>query len=177
MLTRCCLRFGCVLMLCCSLGNIKRGEADEPYAFEAREFLRKKFIGKKVKRTIDYTRPPPPGQKDGDKSHRPFATVKFEGQNVAEMLVAAGLAAVIKHRAEDARASAYDALCIAEAQYVARPICRVCLLSLFSSFEFSFDSSPFLVLCTPPTPQSDGAEERNAQRIESSSDSQHHRFE
>jgi staphylococcal nuclease domain-containing protein 1 len=99
-----------------SVGNVKRGEPDEPYAFEAREFLRKKLIGKKVKRVIDYTRPPPADQKD--RTPRPFATLTYQGQNISELLVSAGLATVIKHRAEDARASAYDALCVAEAQYV-----------------------------------------------------------
>ena len=31
---------------------------DVPYMFEAREFLRKKLIGKKVSVTVDYVQPP-----------------------------------------------------------------------------------------------------------------------
>ncbi len=67
-----------------------------------------------VQRTVDYSRPAPADQKD--RTPRPFCSVYFQGQNVGELLVSLGLATVIKHRAEDARAAAYEALCIAEQQ-------------------------------------------------------------
>lgn len=38
------------------MGNIKKEEQDKPYAFEAKELLRKFTIGKKVQVTLDYTR-------------------------------------------------------------------------------------------------------------------------
>jgi len=46
------------------------------YAHEAREFLRKKLIGKHVKVYIDFIRP-----RDGDFEERECATVRYGGQN------------------------------------------------------------------------------------------------
>jgi hypothetical protein len=46
------------------------------YAQEAREFLRKRLIGKHVKVTVDFIRP-----KEGDYDERECATVRYGGQN------------------------------------------------------------------------------------------------
>lgn len=46
------------------------------YAHEAREFLRKRLIGKHVKVQIDFIRP-----RDGEYEERECATVRYGGQN------------------------------------------------------------------------------------------------
>ena len=46
------------------------------YSNEAREFLRKKLIGKHVKVTIDFVRP-----KEGEFDERECATVRYAGHN------------------------------------------------------------------------------------------------
>jgi len=46
------------------------------YANEAREFLRKKLIGKHVKVTIDFIRP-----REGEFDERECATIKYGNQN------------------------------------------------------------------------------------------------
>jgi staphylococcal nuclease domain-containing protein 1 len=47
------------------------------YAQEAREFLRKKLIGKHVKVNIDFVRP-----REGEFEERECATIRYGGQNV-----------------------------------------------------------------------------------------------
>jgi len=46
------------------------------YAKEAKEFLRKKLIGKHVKVTIDFIRP-----REGDFDERECATIRYGGHN------------------------------------------------------------------------------------------------
>ena len=90
-------------------------EKEEPFAWEAREFLRSRLIGRKVTVGIDYIRPlPNPGP--GQDAERVCGSV-LEGQNnVAVALVANGLATVMKHRADDQdRSLYYDDLIQAEA--------------------------------------------------------------
>ncbi|XP_074603463.1 staphylococcal nuclease domain-containing protein 1-like isoform X2 [Brevipalpus obovatus] len=83
---------------------------DVPLMFEAREFLRKKLIGKKVQVAEDYRQP-----KTDTFPEKICATVTLNGQNIAEQLVSRGLATVVKHRADDDRkSSAYDLLMDAE---------------------------------------------------------------
>ncbi|KAJ6587021.1 hypothetical protein DFH09DRAFT_1430137 [Mycena vulgaris] len=82
------------------------------YAQEAREFLRKKLIGKHVKVTIDFIRP-----REGDFEERECATIRYGGQNanVAEQLIDRGLAGLVRHKRDDEdRASDYDKLMAAE---------------------------------------------------------------
>ncbi|RUS16817.1 hypothetical protein BC937DRAFT_90763 [Endogone sp. FLAS-F59071] len=80
------------------------------YQWEAREFLRKKLIGKNVHVTIDYVKPPSEGYEA-----RECATIKVGDTNIAEALVERGLATIIKHRRDDEnRSQAYDRLMIAE---------------------------------------------------------------
>lgn len=87
---------------------------DVPWLFEAREFLRKKLVGKTVKCTLDYVSPA------RDNFPEKFCyTVSMGGSNVAEALVAKGLATVIRYRQDDdQRSSRYDELLAAEAQAI-----------------------------------------------------------
>ncbi|KAJ7251525.1 hypothetical protein B0H12DRAFT_1119396 [Mycena haematopus] len=82
------------------------------YAQDAREFLRKKLIGKHVKVTIDFIRP-----REGDFEERECATIRYGGQNanIAEQLIEKGLAGLIRHKRDDEdRAADYDKLMAAE---------------------------------------------------------------
>ncbi|NP_001128946.1 staphylococcal nuclease domain-containing protein 1 [Pongo abelii] len=93
---------------------------DIPYMFEAREFLRKKLIGKKVNVTVDYIRPASPATETVLAfSERTCATVTIGGINIAEALVSKGLATVIRYRQDDdQRSSHYDELLAAEARAI-----------------------------------------------------------
>ncbi|KAI8078174.1 uncharacterized protein B0P05DRAFT_604058 [Gilbertella persicaria] len=94
-----------------SAPNSKSRDAKEVgYQFEAREFLRKKLIGKQVHVTIDYHKPAQDGFEAKD-----CATVTVGSQNVAEQLIVRGLATVIRHRKDDDdRSRCYDQLLVAE---------------------------------------------------------------
>lgn len=87
---------------------------DVPWLFEAREFLRKKLVGKSIKCQLDYVSPA------RDNFPEKFCyTVTVGGSNVAEALVGKGLATVIRYRQDDdQRSSKYDELLAAEAQAV-----------------------------------------------------------
>lgn len=83
---------------------------DIPWMFEAREFLRKKLINKKVNCTLDYISP----ARDNFPEKYCY-TVTLGGQNIAETMVSKGLATVVKYRADDdQRSSKYDDLKAAE---------------------------------------------------------------
>ncbi|KAF9263252.1 hypothetical protein L218DRAFT_959268 [Marasmius fiardii PR-910] len=82
------------------------------YAQEAREFLRKKLIGKSVKVNIDFIRP-----KEGEFDERECATIRFGGgnTNIAEQLIEKGLAGVVRHKRDDEdRSPDFDKLMAAE---------------------------------------------------------------
>uniref|UniRef100_A0A1W7R9I0 Staphylococcal nuclease domain-containing protein 1 n=1 Tax=Hadrurus spadix TaxID=141984 RepID=A0A1W7R9I0_9SCOR len=94
---------------------------DIPYMYEAREFLRKKLIGKKVNVTVDYIMKKPPNEKlpssvsPNGLSDKICCTVTIGGINVAEALVGKGLATVVRYRQDDDQRSAhYDDLLAAE---------------------------------------------------------------
>uniref|UniRef100_A0A671LCS9 Staphylococcal nuclease domain-containing protein n=1 Tax=Sinocyclocheilus anshuiensis TaxID=1608454 RepID=A0A671LCS9_9TELE len=95
---------------------------DIPYMFEAREFLRKKLIGKKVNVTVDYIRAATSAMETGGIPafpERTCATVTIGGINIAEALVSKGLATVIRYRQDDdQRSSHYDELLAAEARAI-----------------------------------------------------------
>ncbi|EWC44535.1 hypothetical protein DRE_06707 [Drechslerella stenobrocha 248] len=77
---------------------------------EAKEFLRKKLIGKHVHVSIDGKRPASDGYEE-----REMATVTFNNQNIALLLVENGLATVIRHRRDDEdRSPIWDTLVAAE---------------------------------------------------------------
>ncbi|KAI6242813.1 Nuclease domain-containing protein [Aphelenchoides fujianensis] len=98
---------------------------DIPHMFEAREFLRKRVIGKRVEVSIDYLQP-----KSDQFPEKLCVTVMHNGQNLGEQLVAAGLATassfgclqptlgffqVFRHRQDDEQRSAhYDDLVAAQ---------------------------------------------------------------
>lgn len=85
---------------------------DVPFMFEAREFLRTRLIGKKVKVHVDYVQP-----KSDQYQEKTCATVTTldGGVNIAEALIAKGLAKVVRYRPDDeSRSSCYDALLDAE---------------------------------------------------------------
>ncbi|XP_035379780.1 staphylococcal nuclease domain-containing protein 1 [Electrophorus electricus] len=95
---------------------------DIPYMFEAREFLRKKLIGKKVNVMVDYIRAATAGAETGPVPafpERTCATVTIGGINIAEALISKGLATVIRYRQDDdQRSSHYDELLAAEARAI-----------------------------------------------------------
>ncbi|KAJ4355622.1 uncharacterized protein N0V89_003642 [Didymosphaeria variabile] len=81
-----------------------------PWVPEAKEFLRKKLIGKHVLFHVDGKRPATEGYDE-----REMATVTYQGQNVGLLLVENGLASVIRHRQDDTdRSPIYDDLLLAE---------------------------------------------------------------
>lgn len=81
-----------------------------PFQAEAKEFLRKKLIGKHVKVSIDGTKAASEGYEE-----RQVATVTQGGKNVALQLVEAGWVSVIRHRRDDSdRSSHYDELLATE---------------------------------------------------------------
>jgi len=83
---------------------------DIPWMFEAREFLRKKLIGKKVNVDVDYVQT----AKDNF-PEKVCCTVTIGGVNVAEAMVSKGYATVIRYRQDDdQRSSHYDELLAAE---------------------------------------------------------------
>ena len=81
-----------------------------PFGAEAKEFLRRRLIGKHVKVTIDGKRPATEGYDE-----REMATVSSNNKNIALMLVENGYASVIRHRMDDQdRSPLYDELLAAE---------------------------------------------------------------
>ena len=81
-----------------------------PWQAEAKEFLRKRLIGKHVKFHIDGKRAATEGYEE-----REVATLIRDGKNVGLMLVEAGMASVIRHRQDDTdRSPIYDELLQAE---------------------------------------------------------------
>ncbi|KAG8833983.1 hypothetical protein FRC17_009765 [Serendipita sp. 399] len=82
------------------------------YATEAKEFLRKKLIGKTVHARVDFIRP-----QEGSFEERECATVRFGNNrtNIAEQLIEKGLASVVWHKRDDEdRSPDYDKLMAAE---------------------------------------------------------------
>jgi staphylococcal nuclease domain-containing protein 1 len=109
--------------------NPKNPKEDEPCGFEAREFLRKKLIGKKVRVAFDYEKAARDGE---DQPPRKFYSVYLQGKHVPLLMVEQGLgqvrrvgtevvccsylfrAQVITHRREEPRSREYSALMAAE---------------------------------------------------------------
>ncbi|KAL2013629.1 hypothetical protein VTN00DRAFT_1154 [Thermoascus crustaceus] len=97
-----------------SLSSVRQPKPSDPkqapFATDAKEFLRKKVIGKHVKVTIDGKKPATEGYEE-----REVATVIQGNTNVALALVEAGYASVIRHRQNDEdRSPEYDTLLAAE---------------------------------------------------------------
>jgi staphylococcal nuclease domain-containing protein 1 len=91
---------------------------DIPYMFEAREFLRKKLIGKKVNVEVDYIQPANAGYPE-----KTCCTVTISNINIAEALVSKGFATVIRYRQDDdQRSSHYDDLLAAETRAIKKQV-------------------------------------------------------
>lgn len=97
----------------------------EPWAFEAKDALRKKVVGKTVQVKVDYRRSLNKAANknstdvrqrfDADEAgERRFCTLLVNGKSVAVDLVRNGYASVIKHKSGEERSVAYDELMIAE---------------------------------------------------------------
>ncbi|KAF1816511.1 hypothetical protein P152DRAFT_505115 [Eremomyces bilateralis CBS 781.70] len=98
-----------------SLSSVRQPKPSDPkqapWGAEAKEFLRKKLIGKHVKVTVDGKRAATEGYEE-----REMGTVSQNNKNVALLLVENGYASVIRHRADDPdRSPIYDDLLQAEA--------------------------------------------------------------
>lgn len=82
-----------------------------PFAADAKEFLRKRVIGKHVKVSVNGKKPATEGYEE-----REVATVVQGNTSVGLALVEAGYASVIRHRMDDEdRSPDYDGLLVAEA--------------------------------------------------------------
>ncbi|KAK8138314.1 hypothetical protein PG984_001694 [Apiospora sp. TS-2023a] len=97
-----------------SLSSVRGPRAKEPsegpFRDEAKEWLRKRIIGKHVKVSIDGHRPASEGFEARD-----VATITEKGKNVNLQLVQEGYCSVIRHRKDDTdRASNYDELLAAQ---------------------------------------------------------------
>ncbi|KAF7589943.1 hypothetical protein BBP40_003482 [Aspergillus hancockii] len=97
-----------------SLSSIRQPKPSDPkqapFAADAKEFVRKRVIGKHVKVTINGKKPANEGYEERD-----VATVVHGNTNIALALVEAGYASVIRHRQDDDdRSPDYDSLLIAE---------------------------------------------------------------
>ncbi|KAF6805026.1 tudor domain-containing protein [Colletotrichum sojae] len=94
-----------------SVRGPRQNEASEaPYRDEAKEFLRKKVIGKHVRVSVDGSKPP-----QDNFEARDVATVTEKGKNIGLALVEEGYATVIRHRKDDTdRSPNYDELLAAQ---------------------------------------------------------------
>ncbi|KAL8716401.1 MAG: hypothetical protein Q9220_000308 [cf. Caloplaca sp. 1 TL-2023] len=91
-------------------GPKPKDDKQGPFEPEAKEFLRKKLIGKHVHMTVDGVKPPSEGFEE-----REVATISIGNNNVALLLVEAGYASVIRHRKDASdRSPHYDDLLAAE---------------------------------------------------------------
>ncbi|RYP46301.1 hypothetical protein DL768_007468 [Monosporascus sp. mg162] len=94
-----------------SVRGPRTGEPSEaPFKDEAKEYLRKKLIGKHVKVSVDGSKPASEGFEARD-----VATITEKGKNINLQLVQDGWASVIRHRKDDTdRAPNYDELLAAQ---------------------------------------------------------------
>ncbi|KAI1185211.1 tudor domain-containing protein [Nemania serpens] len=94
-----------------SVRGPRAGEPSEaPFRDEAKEYLRKRLIGKHVKVSVDGSKPATEGFEARD-----VATVTEKGKNINLALVQDGWCTVIRHRKDDTdRASNYDELLAAQ---------------------------------------------------------------
>ncbi|KAJ1967855.1 hypothetical protein IWQ62_001594 [Dispira parvispora] len=101
------------------LASVRQPKLKDPkeagYQYEAKEFLRKRLIGKTVHVVLDFIRP---ATDEYDERH--CATITVDNVPIADELVAQGLATVVRHRKDDMdRSSRYTQLLAAEAKATA----------------------------------------------------------
>lgn len=90
-------------------------DQDEPWAWEAKEFLRSKLRGKTVRVRHAYTRPAIKTSSGQELPERDYYSV-FQGKaDIAKQLVERGFAKVINHRDNEERSPSYGDLLLAEA--------------------------------------------------------------
>ncbi|TVY52259.1 Staphylococcal nuclease domain-containing protein 1 [Lachnellula cervina] len=94
-----------------SIRGPRQNEASEaPFRDEAKEFLRKKVIGKHVRLSIDGSRPA-----TEEYDAKEVATITLNEKNIGLLLVQEGWCSVIRHRRDDTdRAPNYDELLLAQ---------------------------------------------------------------
>ena len=87
-----------------SLSSVRQPKPTDPkqspFQAEAKEFLRKKLIGKHVRVTVDGKKAASEGYEE-----REVVTITINNKNVALMLVEAGFASVIRHRRDDGKSN------------------------------------------------------------------------
>lgn len=87
-----------------SLSSIRQPKPTDPkqapFQADAKEFLRKKLIGKHVKVTVDGKKAASEGYEE-----REVVTITLNNKNVGLMLVEAGFASVIRHRRDDGKSA------------------------------------------------------------------------
>ena len=85
-----------------SLSSIRQPKPTDPkqapFQADAKEFLRKRIIGKHVKVTVDGKKAASEGYEE-----REVVTIQVNNKNVALLLVEAGYASVIRHRRDDGK--------------------------------------------------------------------------
>lgn len=101
------------------LSSLRQPKPSDPktagHQYEAREYLRKKLIGKTVHVVVDYVKPAQDGFDE-----RECATITIRDKNIAHDLVERGYASVIRHRRDDEdRSPVYDTLMEAEQKAIA----------------------------------------------------------
>ncbi|KAL2161345.1 hypothetical protein VTH06DRAFT_8567 [Thermothelomyces fergusii] len=94
-----------------SIRGPRAGEPSEaPFRDDAKEFLRKRLIGKHVRISVDGSKPA-----SDEYEARDVATVTHNGKNIGLQLVQEGYCSVIRHRKDDTdRAPNYDELLAAQ---------------------------------------------------------------
>lgn len=92
-----------------SLSSIRQPKPSDPkqapFQADAKEFLRKKLIGKHVRFTVDGKRAASEGYEE-----REVVTINAHNKNVALQLVEAGYASVIRHRRDDGKCLGHNAI-------------------------------------------------------------------
>jgi staphylococcal nuclease domain-containing protein 1 len=82
-------------MLWSTQGNARKGQPDEPWANESKEFMRSRLVGRHVFVHVDYEREIPVGDKKEKRTFASLLTGKGQKKkSVGEMLVEEGFAAV-----------------------------------------------------------------------------------
>lgn len=98
-----------------------RDRAADPWAAEAKEFLRKKLIGKQVQVKLEYTRKVPLSSAESAATGEAERVMQFgnielvaekgeDQKNVSELIVARGFATVVRHRSDEERSGVYEQL-------------------------------------------------------------------
>mmetsp|Transcript_10014 Transcript_10014/g.24959 ORF Transcript_10014/g.24959 Transcript_10014/m.24959 type:complete len:920 (-) Transcript_10014:25-2784(-) len=87
---------------------------DEPFAWEAKQFLRKRLIGKKVRAQLDYSRELKKREGETSPVIREFWSIYLDRTNIALMLIERGFAKVVRHREGEPRSPIYAQLVLAE---------------------------------------------------------------